>query len=108
MTTQEKDGSKRFRNWRAFHNQMPPLPKPIRVSGEYFLDRRSGGCELRLANPQGINDRVLLIDLVVVEGPGGDWVEVEGRFDAEPGAYSSVQVVDAEGESIGLDIEVAS
>ena len=98
----------RFRDVEATHDQMPPLPKPIRVTGEYRLNRRSGACELRVASPPGSNPRILLLNLVITHGDGGDWVPVEGRFDAESNAYDSVQIVDEDGESVSAEIEIVS
>jgi hypothetical protein len=108
MTEQQQNGSDKYRDVRAFHNQMPPLPKPLRVSGEYHLNLRSGAAELRVANPQGINPDILLLDLVIAHGNGGDWVPFEGEFPMDVGQYSSVQIVDHDANSIGTDIETAS
>lgn len=108
MTEEQGNGLDKYRDCRAFHNQMPPLPKPLRVNCEYHLNLRSGAAELRVANPQGINPDILLLDLVIVHGNGGDWVPVEGEFPMDPGQYSSVQIVDEDGNSVGIDIETAS
>ncbi len=110
MEEQSRQGedTDKFRKIRAFHNQMPPGPWPLRVNLEYHLNRRSGATELRIANPQGINPEILLLNLVIVDGNGGDWVPVEGEFPMEPFAHSSVQIVDEDGNSIGADIETGS
>ena len=108
MAQERDNGSDKYRDVRAFHNQMPPLPKPLRVSGEYHLNMRSGAVELRIANPQGINPDILLLDLVVVHGNGGDWVPFEAEFPMEVNQYGSVQIVDEDGNAVSAEIETAS
>ena len=96
----------RFRDWKAVLDLQPIVqPEPLRVGGEYRLGGRCGGVSLRKAVPQGINPRILLLELVETEGGGGDWVQVDGRFEAEENQYDSVTVRDTDGESISVDVE---
>jgi hypothetical protein len=97
----------RYRDWAAILNLQPIVgPTPLRVGGEYHLGMRCGGAALEIARPQGINGRILLLDLVKADGDGGDWIDVADRFAAQEGQYDQVQVVDWDGESITIDIEV--
>jgi hypothetical protein len=100
-------GSGRYRDWTAIQDLMPgsPRPRPLRVGGEYHLNQRCGGVSLRVAVPQGINPKVLLLDLVDGPGNGGDWVAVRDEFPAEPRQYTTVTVTDSDGESITIEVE---
>ena len=96
----------RFRDWKAVLDLQPIIqPEPLRVGGEYRLGGRCGGVSLRKAVPQGINPRILLLELVEADGDGGDWVQVDSRFEAEESQYDSVTVRDVDGESTSVDVE---
>lgn len=98
--------SERFKDWTAVLDLQPIVdPEPLRVGGEYFLDRRCGGVTLRIAEPQGINPRILILE-VVADGPGdGGWETVKGRFKATAGQYDSVEIRDADGNRTTVDVK---
>jgi hypothetical protein len=110
---QEKSGdlhsagkSDRYRDWSAILDLQPVIkPRPLRVAGEYHLNQRCGGVTLRVKIPQGFNPRILLLELVDGPGPGGDWVSVEGEFEAKEGQYDSVSVTDSDGESVSVEVQ---
>ncbi|HTU11175.1 MAG TPA: hypothetical protein VMG08_09790 [Allosphingosinicella sp.] len=96
----------RFRDWTAIADFQPIVSEtPLRVAGEYFLNRRWGSVSLAVKVPQGFNPSILLLDLVEGPGNGGDWVAVEGRFAAARGQYGSVTVIDPDGESVSIPVE---
>jgi hypothetical protein len=99
--------SGRYRDWTAIQDLMPgsDRPRPLRVGGDYHLNRRGGGVSLRIAVPQGIIKEELLLDLVAGPGNGGDWVPVRDEFRAEPREYTTVKVTDSDGESITIEVE---
>lgn len=98
--------SERFKDWKAILDLQPIVdPEPLRVGGEYFLDSRCGGATLRFAVPQGINPRILILE-IVPEGAGdGGWETVKGRFEAKEGQYDSVTIRDDKGNSTTVDVE---
>ena len=106
----EADGggrSDRFRDWQAIADFQPVVdPEPLRVRGEYRLNRRSGSVRLRERVPPGLNPTELILDLVIDgHGPGGDWVVAEGRFAAREGQYRTVKVFDRNGECVAVEVE---
>lgn len=100
----DQDGA--FRDWTAILNLQPIVsPEPLRVRGDYFLKMRCGGVGLKPGLP-GINERILILD-IVGEGEGdGGWETAEARFPAKEGQYDSIQVRGLDDESITIDIEV--
>ena len=102
----ESAPSERFKDWQAILDLQPIVdPEPLRVGGEYFLDSRCGGATLREAVPQGINPRILLLEIVPQGDGDGGWERVEGRFKAMEGQYDSVQIRDDQGNSTTIDVE---
>lgn len=95
----------RFKDWKAVFDFMQIGGLPLSVGGQYFLDRRCGGASLKAAEPQGINERILILDIVPTGDGDGGWEAVHGRFPARKGQYDSVEVRDAEGNRTTLDIE---
>jgi hypothetical protein len=105
-TAAQAGSSQRYRNWKAILNLQPIIAaEPLRVGGEYHLNQRCGGVSLRTAVPQGINPRILMLELVEGPGDGGDWVAVEERFAADAGQYDSVSIRDMDGESTSVDVQ---
>lgn len=98
----------RFRDVIAIHDSMPPNPPHLLVRGEYRLNMRSGGVEIREAAIQGINPEILILDLVKVYGNGGDWLAFEFRRDMPVGTYSAIMIADDDGETVSAKIENAS
>lgn len=98
--------SSRYRDWTAILDLQPIVsPQPLRVGGDYFLNQRCGGVTLQVKVPPGFNPRVLLLDLVDGPGDGGDWVKVQGEFEASEGQYDSVTVTDSDGESVTIEVQ---
>lgn len=106
MNERKESGSDRFRDWKAILNLQPVVSdRPLRVGGEYRLNRRTGAAELGEAVPPSLNPRILLLDLRIVDGPGGDWVPVEGAFAAEAGRYDSVTIRDPQDASVTIEVQ---
>lgn len=58
------------RNWSAWHDHQPPGPQTLHVHGECEFPTEGYTVELRKHEPQGINPRDLLLDLIVYEPSG--------------------------------------
>ena len=60
----------RTRHWYAWLDLTPPTPDHLRVTGEVFV--ANPGVEARLVphEPQGINPRILMLDLLLCQKPG--------------------------------------
>ena len=100
------EGGSRYKDWSAILDLQPIVSKtPLRVRGKYHLNQRCGGVTLDVKVPQGINPAILLLDLVDGPGIGGDWIEVEGEFPAKKGQYTSVTVIDSDGESVTIEVQ---
>jgi hypothetical protein len=98
-----------FRNLEAILDTQPLGAPRLRVTGEYFLDMRSGGVSVAEASPQGFNPDILLLDLVKGKGDGGDWLPFRfDRPDTAVDAYSSISISDADGNMEHADIEIVS
>lgn len=95
----------RFDGWKAVQDVQPIIQQPsLHVYGKYDTKMRSGGAELRVHLPPGFNPKILLLDLLDTQGPGGI-VDVEGRFDADKEQYDSVKVTNKDGESVTIPVE---
>ncbi len=101
------------RDWYAWNNLMPPKPDDFHVVGEVLVGNPRIEAQLRMKEPQGINPQILLLDLILVQSPGGIVIEpvvwVPARFDKimTPKAqlYTQVQIF-YNGEQIALlDVE---
>lgn len=88
-----------FRDWSAIADFQPVVSEtPLRVRGEYFLNRRSGTARLEPRDPPGTVSTELILDVVIDgSGIGGDWVCLEGRYPAKEGQYKTVNVFDPNG-----------
>lgn len=98
-------------DWEAFHDQMPPGPATLRVTAKCTCPP-GRTLELRRKEPQGINPRDLLLELVEIEqgggygGGGGDeTTDLEYREDTDAG-YETVSVL-PDGPS-GIKVEIVS
>lgn len=96
-----------FRGWEAIANFQPIVgPEPLRVGGEYHLNRRSGTARLEVRDPPGSNPSELTLDLVIDgSGTGGDWVRVDGRYPAREGQYKTVNIFDRNGEHVIVEVQ---
>lgn len=88
------DNTPNTRNWTAWNNTFPPGPSSFHLFGEVEVDPRA---ELILTarNPQGINPRILLLDLVIVaptSGGGGTPIYKSVRYDRYGLTYDAAQV----------------
>lgn len=106
MNSKEED---KYKGVSAFHSQMAPQPNPLKVSGFYLLGRPAGSVELRVAEPQGAGDQVLLLDLVEVAetSDAGDWTPFAAEIPMEAGTWSDIEIVDHAGRSVSCEIETA-
>lgn len=85
------------RDWKAWHDRMPGSPPTLHVSGTCHVHSSGWRCELRRHEPQGINPRDLLLDLVLhpPEGAAGDVeddVECSYREDTDA-EYDTVSIL---------------
>ena len=99
-----------FYGVRASQNMMPgpgPQARPINVTGRYRLDMRSGRLSLVKAWPQGINPRILLLNLRMNPNPigGGHCLSFNGQFRSR--SATRVQITDWHGRSITVRVERA-
>lgn len=82
-------------SWYAWNNLMPPKPDDFHVIGQ--VEVPNPGVEALLSErvPQGINPKILLLDLVLLQKPGV-WPRIittkEARFDKTNVTYSNVEV----------------
>jgi len=82
-------------DWHAIHDRMPPGPATLRVTAKCKCPEGGGKLELRRKEPQGINPRDLLLELVDIEGEGGSYAgdcPVEYREDTDA-SYDTVSIV---------------
>lgn len=83
------------RGWYAWNNLMPPKPDDFHIVGE--VEVPNPGVEVLLVpkSPQGINPRILLLDLFLIQKPG-IWPQIvvwkQARYDKVNVTYDSVQV----------------
>jgi hypothetical protein len=83
------------RDWYAWVDHQPPGPPVFHVVGEVLVANPGIQATLVYRIPQGINPRILLMDLVLVQLPGA-WPQIltwkTVRYDRINGNYDSVQV----------------
>ena len=60
----------RTRNWYAWLDLMPPTPETLRVNGEVYVANPGIEALLVPTEPQGINPRILMLDLLLCQKPG--------------------------------------
>ena len=53
------------KDWAAWHDRMPGVEPTLYVTGECMVPTSGSTCSLRRAEPQGINQHDLLLELVV-------------------------------------------
>lgn len=97
-------------DWYAWVNRMPPGPASFHVTGTVVLPSPGYDVALRVAAPQGINPRQLILCLEVTAKPGF-WPQVittqSVRFDLPSynGSYGSVLVREPDGDTVHVDID---
>lgn len=91
------------RDWYAWHDHMPgPGSTPtLHVTGTCTFNTTGYSAELKKHEPQGINPKDLLLDLVVHEPSGGiagqAFTDVPVRYDEETTMeYDTVSIMDVE------------
>jgi hypothetical protein len=93
-------------NWSAWHGSRPPAPPVLTVVGECTFPTAGYSVELRRHEPQGINPKDLLLDLIVHEpsGPAAQVITtVEARYEEETDfEYESVTIL-PDGPSIPVE-----
>ncbi len=92
-------------DWHAIHDRMPPGPATLRVTATCRCEPGGRKRELRPHEPQGINPKDLLLDLV--EG----YEECEGEYELEfredtDTEYETVSIL-PDGPS-GIEVETIS
>ena len=72
------------KDWQALINAMPPLPNDFHVTGDVLVPNLGVKAYLTPREPQGINQKILLPNLVLVQQPGV-WPQIltwtEARYD---------------------------
>ena len=63
------------KDWNAWINMFPPAPAVLHVHGQVEVPNPGVEALLRKRVPQGINPKVLLLDLILVQRPG-IWPEI--------------------------------
>ena len=58
------------RNWYAWLDLMPPTPDHLHVTGEVYVPNPGVEALLVPHEPQGINPRILMLDLLLCQKPG--------------------------------------
>lgn len=94
------------RRWHAWINRMPPGPPTLHVVGEVMLPASGSAATLIAKSPQGINPRILLLDLVTTLGSGA-LVPTPVRYDvsAEGVAPGEVHIFRNGVVQVRLDVQ---
>ncbi|MDJ0715435.1 MAG: hypothetical protein QNJ54_14615 [Prochloraceae cyanobacterium] len=85
------------RDWYAWNNLMPPKPDDFHVIGEVQVPNPGVIAELKPRVPQGINPKIMLLNLFLFQRPG-TWPQVqtwvEARYDKilPESDYEQVQI----------------
>ncbi len=101
-------------NWYAWIDTMPPTPDDFSVIGDVEVANPGVEPTLCVRNPQGINNTILLLDLILTQKPGA-WPQVVSLVQARfarvlaPGTphYKSVEIY-FNGEKIAEFIDTKS
>jgi hypothetical protein len=64
------------RDWYAWNDRMPPRPDKFHITGEVLVPNPGVKVLLLPREPQGINPKYLLLDLLLVQQPGV-WPQVQ-------------------------------
>lgn len=99
-------------DWTAWASMMPPGPHSLHVHGHVTVPTPGYAATLTPTSPQGINPKILMLDLKVTRKPA-IWphhvTQINASYVKEPydGLYDKVQISLPEGGSIVLDVEIA-
>jgi hypothetical protein len=92
------------RDWYAWHNRQPPGPQTLYVTGVCTVPDTGWTVELRRHEPQGINPKVLLLDLVVRKSETYETTAVSVRYEeATDFIYDAVTIL-PDGPSIPVEV----
>ncbi|MFZ1884395.1 MAG: hypothetical protein WAU53_12555 [Rhodoplanes sp.] len=90
--------------WKAWQNLQPPGPPRLIVTGQVEISNTNQTPQLREHVPQGINPKILLLDLTITSsGVGNDvitWREVRFEKQIIKDQHSSIDVL-WDGQNIG-------
>lgn len=100
------------RNWNAWVNLMPPGPPVLHVMGEVLVGTPGHKAVLTINEPQGINERILLLTLNVIPYEGvvaqvESWVVARFESVVSRKQYSQVQITGERDFSLTIDIQEA-
>ena len=101
------------RDWYAWINRMPPPPDDFHVTGEVLVANPGVEPLLTPKEPQGINPKILLMDLLLCQKPG-IWPQVltwkAVRYDkVRPGVdYEQVQVFCGDRVIADIPVQIVS
>lgn len=99
-------------DWSAWVNKMPPGPASFHVDGTLHMPHPGFEATLMPTRPQGINPKVLMMDLRV-EQLDGMWAQVltdiPVKYVEDPyeGDYEQVHIFYPNGDSVFLELTVA-
>ena len=83
------------RDWYAWNDLMPPKPDVFHVVGEVQVPNPGVKAILVPRNPQGINPKILLLDLLLVQRPG-IWPQIvvwtQATYEKVNATYSAAQI----------------
>jgi hypothetical protein len=103
------------RNWKAWEDRQPGPEKIIKliVTGEVEVSRTNDTPELKVAAPQGINPKILLLNLSINSpgAPGGEqmtWKEVRFEKAVSAGEYTNVSILWEGNEIANCKVKVVS
>ncbi len=93
------------KDWYAWLDTMPPAPDGFHVTGSVLLPHPGVKASLKHSVPQGFNDKILFLDLVIEELPGYwpqvlTWLTVRHDEVVEGDSYTSVEIFYA-GKPVG-------
>ncbi|MHB9363552.1 hypothetical protein [Mesorhizobium sp. LNJC403B00] len=102
------------RNWYAWINTMPPKPDDLHVIGEVYVGNPGVEAFLVVREPQGINPKILLLDLHLVQRPGM-WPQmmtwIQARYDSviRPGGqeYTGIEIFAESKVTAKITVEIA-
>lgn len=99
-------------DWAAWVNKMPPGPPSFHVEGTLHMPHPGFEATLMPSRPQGVNPKVLMMDLKVKE-LDGMWAQVltdiPVKYVEDPyeGDYEQVHIFYPNGDSVFLELTVA-
>lgn len=97
------------RDWYAWINLMPPPPDELHVVGEVYVPNPGVDPFLTPRTPQGINPKILLLDLYLIQRPG-IWPQVfvwkQARYDKIVRGMQYTQVQVFCGDEVIADVTV--